>query len=87
LLIILIVAVVAIQIGLFLFRRWARTAYLVCTAVIIVMIPFGGLGIHLPVEAAIYEVVSIADGVILALAYFSPLRREFAKSRTRSRDG
>ena len=81
LLVSLILAAFAVQVGLFFFRAWARAIYVVLTLAFLVTVPFSGLSISLPLEAALYEAVSIADGLIIALAYFSPLRREFTKSR------
>ena len=78
----LVIALLAVQVGLFFFRAWARTANLVLTVVFLITVPFSGLSISLPLEAACYEAVSIADGFLLALAYFSPLRRQFAKKRS-----
>ena len=82
LLIAFLAVLLAVQIGLFCFHRWARAGFLGLTLVFLVTVPFLGLSIYLPLEAAITELISISDGLIIALAYFSPLRRQFAKKRS-----
>ena len=77
-----VVVLFAVQVGLFCFRRWARTGFVALTLLLVVTVPFLGLSIYLPLDAAITELISISDGLIIALAYFSPLRREFAKARS-----
>ena len=47
-------ALLAIQVGLFFFRAWARTGYLIFTVVFLLCVPFFGLAIYLPVEALFY---------------------------------
>lgn len=81
LVIMLLVASLIIQVGLFYFRAWARAGFLVLTVALYFITPFLGLAIYLPVEALLYEMVSVLDGFIIATAYFSPLRREFARKR------
>lgn len=77
-----LVALLAVQVGLFYFRAWARTTYLILTVVFLITAPLLGLAVFLPLEAALYEAVSFMDGFIIAAAYFSPLRREFARKRS-----
>jgi hypothetical protein len=76
-----LVTLLAIQAGLFFFRGWARTAYLVTMVLYIIAAPGFGLSINLPLESTFYELAALVDGFILTAAYFSPLRREFGKSR------
>jgi glucan phosphoethanolaminetransferase (alkaline phosphatase superfamily) len=80
----LVIAIILIQAGLFLFKSWARTANLIVTVLSILCVPFLGLAVYLPIEATLLELAAMAHYFIISLSYFSPLRREFTKKRKTS---
>lgn len=65
-------------VGLLLFRRWARTLALYSTIFGLLLVPFL---ISVEFKTAISSSLTVASdllwGAVLALAYFSPLRRRF----------
>lgn len=72
-----VILVVVAQIGMFLFWRFARPAYAALVAVTVVITPFSGLVVQLPLEAAWWSLSAIADGAIIALSYTQPFSSYF----------
>lgn len=68
---------IVLAVGMWKFNRHARTAYLCLCAFGLILVPFLGFQIESPVEAFFMDVAEILDGVILGLAYFSPVSQEF----------
>ncbi len=75
--VLVLTGVLAVQVGLFFFRPWARSALLLLAGLRILAAVAFGISIQLPVEAACYEFGNLACGAVLALTYFSPLRHSF----------
>ena len=65
------------SIGLVMFMDWARTGFLAVTILALVITPFTGLAITGWYESLLWTLVTMADGMIIALAYFSSIRNEF----------
>ncbi len=70
---------IAVAVGLWRFNRWARGTFLALTVLSLIMTALGGMDVRLAFEAVLEDAVALIDGVILALAYFSPLKEKFAK--------
>jgi hypothetical protein len=64
-------------VGLYLFKRWARTANLVLAALIIVVWPAMGHVVLSGLAQGLGEIALLLWGAVLALAYFSPIRERF----------
>jgi hypothetical protein len=67
----------AVQVGMFLFWRFARTGYVVLAALFLVVTLFDGLVVMTPIEAALHDIALILDGVIITMAYLQPIASYF----------
>ena len=63
--------------GLVLFRRWGRPVFLVYVAVELVLSLLTGPHVSTGWTVFVGYICSITEGVILALMYFSPVRKMF----------
>lgn len=72
-----IVLAVVLTVGLFLFKRWAKTLLPMSYALGLVLIPVNGPYIESGWVTTLFYLGSLVDGIILALVYFSPLREVF----------
>jgi hypothetical protein len=63
--------------GLIFFRRWGRRLFVVVSAVSVLLTPFGGLYVDVGWTVLVGSVAGIIEGMIIALMYFSPLRKMF----------
>ena len=77
-----VILVIAAQVGMFLFWRFARPAYAAVIAVMVLCTPFSGLVVQLPMEAAWWELSAIVDGAIIALSYSQPFSSYFEHGST-----
>lgn len=77
---------VAGTIGLFFFRRWARTLSVLTLGLGIAATPFLGPSLYSGLSYALIEIASTAWGAALAMAYFSPIS-SFFKSAASTHDG
>ena len=64
-------------VGLYLFQNWARTLFLVLIVFDAFSIFLGGYVVLMPLEAFMANLIAIADGAILVLAYFTTVSKEF----------
>lgn len=67
----------AIQIGMFLFWRFARIGYVCLTGLLVILAPFEGLVVMVPLEAALYQLALIITGTVIAMAYLQPVGSYF----------
>jgi hypothetical protein len=74
----IVVAYIAASVGLMLFKKWARVLFLCLTIGTIVLTPFLGFTVTPALDASIGYIVSLADGAILALAYFTSVANELS---------
>ncbi|HEY5754510.1 MAG TPA: hypothetical protein VIU34_01745 [Steroidobacter sp.] len=72
-------AYLAATTGLFFFARWSRALYAVCVVVLIVCWCFTGPSVTTALETATRDAISLLDGLIIGLVYFSDVRRHFEK--------
>ncbi len=72
------VVAVASTVGLFFFRRWARSVSLYVTILGFGLYPFLGPTVISPWSGALSDASFMLWGAILAIAYFSPLRDRFS---------
>lgn len=72
---------IAVWFGLFFFWRWARLGNLLLTALFLLLTPWSGLVISLPLEAAIYDFTSLSRGAVIAMSYLSPIKELFTPQR------
>ena len=68
-------------IGLILFRTWGRPVYLVYIAAALVITVLAGPYITTGWTAFIGYISSLTEGLILALMYFSPIRKMFGAQK------
>ena len=64
-------------VGLILFRTWGRPVFLVYVVTELVVVLLTGPHVSTSWTAFLGYIYSIAEGVILALIYFSPIRKMF----------
>ena len=64
-------------IGLFIFKRWARTLFLGLTAFSVAVGPFMGWSVQTGFEASINNLAILCDGAVIFMSYFSSMRDEF----------
>jgi hypothetical protein len=75
--VIVVIAALVAQVGLFLFWRFARPLAVVLTVLGEALVLGFGLSVFLPLEQVFYDLCLLSEGAILALAYFSPLHARF----------
>ena len=75
--VVIVVAALVAQVGLFLFWRFARPLALILAVLGEALVLGFGLSIFLPLEQMLYDLCLLSEGAILALAYFSPLHERF----------
>jgi hypothetical protein len=63
--------------GMLLFRKVARTLFLVLIVVTTPVTVLHGVSVETAGGALMLDVANIADGMVLALAFFSPVKDEF----------
>jgi hypothetical protein len=78
---ILIVAVIAAYIGLFLFKPWSRPLNLLLWPAAFVFTPMLGPTVTSGWATACYELSAGLGGMIVALTYFSRLSKEFQSGK------
>ena len=64
-------------IGLFFFTWWGRWLFVGCYAVGVVVTIVGGFIVLPALDSTFFLVVTLVDGAILGLAFFSPLSEHF----------
>ena len=72
-----VVFAVVLTVGLFRFRRWAKTLLPMNFILGLVLIPINGPSVESGWASSLFYLGSLVDGIILALVYFSPLREFF----------
>jgi hypothetical protein len=72
-----LVAGIAGAIGMFFFRRWARTLSLAVLAIGFAAGPFLGPTLSSGLSYALIEFAATTWGAVMAIAYFSPLSQRF----------
>lgn len=74
------------SVGVILFRRWGRRLFLVVTVASLLTVPLTGLYVDVGLTVMVASAAALIEGMIVALMYFSPLRKAFevdAESRSR----
>ena len=66
-------------VGMFFFQNYGRVLFLFMYVLSILMIPFFGITVSAPIESIMFSIGDVLDIVIIALAYFSPLRKYFKR--------
>ena len=74
----IIVLWILLAIGIYNFKRLARTGYLVLLILELAVLPFIGMQILTAAELFLFSIVCILDGAILAMAFFSSVSEKFA---------
>lgn len=74
-----LVAWLASQIGLFLFKRWGRTLSLYFTVAEFILTPFQGPTLSSALESTLLDTSMLLWGAMLALAYFSTVSNRFER--------
>jgi len=65
------------SVGLFFLRAWARGLFASLYVLVLLLRFVQGTTVHLPIEGFLGEIVSLADGAILALAFTNPVASYF----------
>ena len=73
---------VAGLVGLFLLRAWGRTLSVCFTIVVLSLMPFAGPTLYSAPEQVSSEAASLLWGIILALAYWSPISSRFCANNS-----
>jgi len=85
--VLLISARLLIMFGLLTFHPAARTLFLFLAIVTVGMSVFSGYSVVAPIEAPFLLLATMVDGIILALAYYSPASQEFRRAPDAGADG
>ena len=80
LLLLYVVASLVAFVGLYFFKRWARTTNLVLSALLILVAPALGHIVLSGIAQGLGEIALLLWGAVLAMAYFSPLSERFEAS-------
>ncbi len=67
----------AISVGLFFYKKIARTAFVVCLIFFSVVGLFGGILILSPIEAALSQIITLSDGALLVIMYLTSMNAKF----------
>jgi hypothetical protein len=73
----LLIYMIAVQIGLFLFWSFARIGYVLLVAFFTVVATLDGLAVAAPWEVALGTLSCVLDGAIICLSYVAPISRHF----------
>lgn len=68
--------------GLLLFKSWARIAFSTLAVFTIISPPLWGVSIQGSYDVMIGSLVSITDGAIISMAFFTSISNDFSKSGT-----
>jgi hypothetical protein len=68
------------SVGVVLFRPWGRILFVVVSVVSLLLVPFTELYVDVGWTVMVGSVAAIIEGMIIALMFFSPLRRLFKSS-------
>ncbi len=74
-----LIASIASFVGLFIFKRWARTITVILTALTFIGTPFMGVVVLLPVEAMLFDLSATLYGVMLAMCFLPPISNHFSQ--------
>jgi urea transporter len=66
-------------VGLFFYKRWARTLALYTTGLTLLATPLLGTSVSSGIENALFEAASITWGAVLAASYFSSVGTRFGR--------
>ena len=68
---------IALSIGLFQFRKWAKNLLWPSFGVGIILLPFFGPSVQTEWTGTLSYISSLVDGMVLALVYYSPVSKMF----------
>jgi len=77
---VLLVAWIVASAALLFFVRWSRECFVALLVFSIVSTALGGIQINAGAQEALMEVVALADGAIVFMAYFSSVARCFRRA-------
>jgi hypothetical protein len=78
----LFLAYIASLIGMWSFRRWARTTYIGIWVLSLVLLPASGSSLSNAVESTVEYLSAAVSGALLAALLFEPVRARFAAPTT-----
>ena len=70
-------AIVIGTVGLVFFQNWGRYLMLILCAVNLVLAPFNGVAVLLPIDVAVISLSTLADGLVLGMAFAPSLSSHF----------
>lgn len=66
--------------GLFCFRSWARTLFIILTVLSVILTGLSGVSVLPGVEGALLNITILADGATIAIMYFTSVSEKFSQS-------
>jgi len=72
-----------VSLGLIYFKNWARLGFSVLIAFSVLAPIIYGISVETEVESFLGQVITLVDGVLLALMYFSSISSEFDNSHNK----
>jgi hypothetical protein len=73
------------QVALFFYWGPSRWIYLSCIVIAFLIYPFVGITVLTPIASSFYYLSMVLDGLILALAFYSPIAEKFSSRVTDGR--
>ncbi len=73
---------ILVAVGLFQFYRWSRDALIIGYVLGFLLAPIYGTVLESPASTALGDLNTLLDGIVLGMAYFSPLADKFGKVRS-----
>ena len=80
-LVLLLLFLLSVYVGLFLFWRFARITNLLLTVLLVLVAPWAGLVVLLPIEAGLYDFMMLCEGAVVTLSYTSPIKDYFERKQ------
>ena len=68
------------SVGLLFFAPWSRWLLLAVIAVSLCSVPYSGVTVSAPLDGFIGSLAGLADGIVLALAFWSPIAQGWTQS-------
>ncbi|MDZ7803161.1 hypothetical protein [Thiohalophilus sp.] len=65
--------------GLFYFKSWARTLFIILTTLSVILTALSGVSVLPGVEGALLNMTILADGATIAIMYFTSISAKFSR--------
>ena len=71
-----------ITVGLYRFDAWSRDLLIICYILSYFLSPIYGTAVQSPISGVLGSLVTLLDGVVIGMAYFSPIASRFSGKAT-----